>query len=831
MAGFSKNPISRLKISALRASVGVSRLDRTGSCERFLQKTFTKQLSNNNRDRLIVLAEYSERSNDPAMAIVARCELMRLLNPKAEKVRLWNARKICQLETALRTQIQNSGKPFPAMLKPSPDLPHLPVQAGKNTLDRYQLRTRHKLLQRFWAVEFPGFSEHDKGDLRKGYLRGARQLREEGHHVQAIAAYEALMAYWPDDQVAYSDYYRFVMEQVSDSGPEAIDRLDRWWALYDSKQAGFSEKTQERIWALTKNCAKRLVTSGRADDTETVINPAFKRWPENFSALSFLAQASELRGNWVLAASQWQLMAASTNPITTKTLTHVAKKPQEMLRQSKYAKAQLRNVRFELAREQHEAGNKRAFSELISRAVEMIPDQRLLKKDRSIIDGVRTYVQDALVDDGVSLTGSLQPDGKPRKVAIVLDVLKMSDVHTHSRVVFAICRNLMRLDDSIETHVIVTNERFAATTPILSSSFNSNPEEKLIAAARAALPNEYGKRFFAHYFKSVGLEGIVNTCKSIIDINPDVMLFGGGHLGLFSNESRIIRHCLYDSFPSSFFYIQANNEIDEKLDLVIARGPHEILGENGHEAVKVRIQPYPTIMEASIPVDIDPTKQDSQIIISAVAGVRMDSLMGKQSDEHLSAFFSILDRNPEVVWHFIGSSDPESLVNCSPQFAARVQSGRVVVHPVLPFDEFKQFVGQKASLFLHLPGFTGGSGGATVARRAGVPILTFQHSDVSGRQPKETIFDLDSVSDYVDMACDVLSSKIRWEETVKAQVAHTNWILETSSQGFYECLIDATTIGRTRIAKNGDPLRGKAPSLTVIETADGSKDTDSLRSA
>lgn len=508
-----------------------------------------------------------------------------------------------------------------------------------------------------------------------------------------------------------------------------------------------------------------------------------------------LALASVRQKDWTAAVENWQVFAAATQSLAQEDAT----RRDEMLRKAKYGRNELRKARLNLALELRSQGKSRAFCELTNRVIESIPDQRVFKKERPIIDLVRHYVQDALQTDGVQIKFNPKPDGKPLKIAFCVDVLKISDVHTHSRVLFAICRNLMNLDPLIETHIIVTHERLALTTPIISSAFNVNRDAFVHSKAKSALPDHYGSRFFLHIFKSPGLEGIVQSCKNIIDINPDILIYGGGHRGLFSNESRVIRHCLYDQFPTAFLFIQSNNEVDDKLDVIIARGPHEVIGPRGD--AQVIVQPYPTISTEEfkrINTAADVRKADNKVIISAISGVRMETRMQAISEADTRELFSVLDKNPGCVWHFIGAPDPDLFIASNAQIRKRVRQGQIIVHPVLPFAQFTDLVAQ-ASLFLHLPGFTGGSGGASVARRGGVPILTFSHSDVAGRQPEETVFDEENTSGFTEMATRLLSNRAEWVRIVQLQFAHTQWIFETSAQGFYDGLTQACKLGSKRI--------------------------------
>lgn len=489
-------------------------------------------------------------------------------------------------------------------------------------------------------------------------------------------------------------------------------------------------------------------------------------------------------------------------------------------RKLRYAQTELTKARVKLALGMHKEGRVREFRENLYRAIEAIPDQRIFKKDARVLKAVQLYVQDALLEDGAlprpnrrsddNPSGALVTGLPPLRFAVVVDVMKMSTVHTHSRVILAMCRNLLLIHPQVQAHIIVTNERFTVTTPSMSASFDPQRNHALGDKASKEFPEDFGKRLFVHVFDGNGLEGLVDSCKKIIAINPDVLLYGGGNKGFFSNESRAVRHCLYDVFPTAFFFIQANNAVDDRNDIIIARGPHAIVGTPGE--ARVQVQPYPTITKNSLEIPVIPRTGSPKTIISATTGVRMDLKMAEQTDADMRTFLAILSKTPDAVWHFIGASDPQAVIDSNKDLARSVAQGRVVVHPVLPLEAFSELV-RSASLFLHLPGFTGGSGGAAIARNAGVPILTFKHSDVSGRQPAETIFEKGEASAFAKKAVQLLHDPEAWSKTVHSQNAFSDGLRKTSGQGFYDCLVDAVKIGENRLKRvdgNATDTRAKA---------------------
>ncbi len=518
------------------------------------------------------------------------------------------------------------------------------------------------------------------------------------------------------------------------------------------------------------------------------------------------AMAAERRADWPEAMRHWQHLALLSHPKRNdkdlSTLPPSLTSPQpgqpeeDALRKTRYALTGLRRARAEHALALYAKGQGRAGDEQVCRVIESLPDHRILKNDPVILKAASRYLRRALSDDGIARQG--MPASRPKNIVLCLDVLKISDVHTHARVLFTICRNLLELDPDITAHIVVTRERFVVTTPILANAFNPGRTAEAQAQARAALGELYGTRFHLHMFDSYGLGGVLESCRKILELKPDVMLYGGGHRGFFSNESRLVRHTLFDQLPSAFFYIQSNNQVDAKLDMIIARGPHAIDGDPGQ--ARVRVQPYPTIRADETeppPPEVQPEKRHSKIIVSAITGVRMNQRLAQQDRSTIEALLSILDKVPGSVWHFIGAADPDALARDMPSIGKRVDSGQIVVHPVLPFDEFTKRV-QGAALFVHPPGFTGGSGGAAVARGMGIPILTCRDSDVSGRQPAETVFDAKDMAGLASKAANLMQDDVAWSAVVRRQIAHKAWIRETSASGFYDCLCETVSAYQER---------------------------------
>lgn len=806
MASKTSSLRSGLRRVAFGAAATLLHADPSGQAERKFHKILIGRLKGNPR-KIQSLAWHAEERDDLALALQAWLALA----PEASRQDIPATKiygKLAALETRMRRQV--------GFYAPEDAMSFAEVPEVVLTSDRFAdqpapsprtLRMEKAALDDFWAA-VDAMSDRAQGRLRKAYSALAAHRNRAGRQHIARSALQPVLARWKEYQTAYPLLCKAAMQSLEDAleepggSPEAGWRIvGDWWAFFETRQAYLTEATRLQIWRLSLRCANALQKMGLSDEAERAVMPAFEFWEDNAAAMTVLARASEARRDWRQAAERWQLYAAIMNPVSTKSGTIVAQNAEERARKANYARTALRAARAELALECHVAGRRREFRELAARIVESLPDQRVLKYDPLLLDVARIYVQDALDEDQAFVLPEPVAPGKLRNVALCLDILKVSDVHTHSRVIFTMCRNMLRHDPELQMHIVITNERFMVTTPVVSPSFNPTRDSEIKERARAALGDLYGDRFHLHLHHETGLEGVVNSCKQILDLRPDLILWGGGHRGLFSNESRLVRHALFDLVPAAFFYIQANNEVDPKFDMIIARGPHAVEGDPG--AAAIRVQPYPTIVEEALTEAqsaVDPAKAESKAIVSAITGVRMDVRLSELTRAEMDGFFSILDRVPGAVWHFIGCRDVAAVMTANTELARRVKASQIKLHTVMPFEEFTSLVGN-AALFLHLPGFTGGSGGAAVARRGAIPILTFNHSDVSGRQPPETVFETDNIAGFADMAVSLLQDRARWTEIAERQIAHTDWIRTTSVQGFHDCLVEAAELGRKRLVQ------------------------------
>lgn len=418
-----------------------------------------------------------------------------------------------------------------------------------------------------------------------------------------------------------------------------------------------------------------------------------------------------------------------------------------------------------------------------------------LKTDERLLAALRAHVDDVLPPARNWSAGEAPRTGALQRIVICLDILKVGGTYTHGRMVFAICANLLATAPELRIDLVITNECLAA-----GDGATPSDAQTLEALAAAALDPALAGRFGLHVLRAQGLEAVVGACARIEALAPELVVFGGGHRGPVSNESRAVRRCLAPRYPIACFLFQVSDQMDGETDLILARGPHRIEGRAA--AARVKVAPYPTHTAASPRPAPQPPRpaQAPPLIVTAIVGARMEARLDELGPRELGRFLALLDAHPEACWHFIGALDAGRLIAGNRVLARYAGQGKVMAHGLLPGDQFRALVGQ-ASLFLHLPGFTGGSGGAGVARAAGVPILCFAHSDVAGRQPPETVFAQHQTKACIALAAQILARPEVARRVSRAQGEYTARLRETSASGFLNALSEARDLGLGRLGQ------------------------------
>ena len=319
-----------------------------------------------------------------------------------------------------------------------------------------------------------------------------------------------------------------------------------------------TDAEQLRIW---EHDARAIHAKGSEHDALEQARVEDSVSPEALHALAVLAMLAEHQQDWRRAVGRWQLLASVTNPITTKSRSHVAQNVAVMMRWTTLARARLRIARCTLAEETRAQGQRRESDELIARIVETTPDQHALKSDKTAVNLVRSYVQDALRDDGVAMPPPLATDLV--RIVLCYDVICPLTLDE----VIRICSDLLRHHPQLSIHLVVSNERFIVSTPMLPPSFDAPDQDTLNTALRGAMPAPFDENLQVTVCSRKGLEGIVGNCTEILSLRPDVIVFAGGQEGPFSPESVIIRQCLYDTLATVQYTPSAQATFDGQSDL------------------------------------------------------------------------------------------------------------------------------------------------------------------------------------------------------------------------------------------------------------------------
>lgn len=443
------------------------------------------------------------------------------------------------------------------------------------------------------------------------------------------------------------------------------------------------------------------------------------------------------------------------------------------------------------------AGDELRAAEHLFQAIEAVDFTVYLKMREDMVQALSGYLKNHL--------RKIQPDPEPRpenpkRIAIVVDIVKMSAVHTHKHLYLSLACAIAALDPEITIDIIATFERQVAWNAGFEDYYQPSNKRVLEAFLHEMVPEEIASRVKITYFETFGIHGLMNTTRALLEMKHDLILYGSGQQGYHGNESLVVRHTLFPYTPTAFFFVQSNNAVDSVNDIIIARGRHPIEGDPGTALVAYEsYPPFPGLQAAWVPDDYKGVGSGGLKIVTAWVGVRLDKTLGAYTKADIDMILTLLDEVPDAEWHLVGAEDPATLLKGHKKFAAYRKARRIVVHPVLEYTKFYNLAAT-AALFFQPPGFTGGGGGASIARNNGVPILCFRHSDVAPLQPQDFVFEEENLADGVQAALRILQSTEARNHLVSLQNALMESRRADSPQRFYARLKEAVAIYNARIA-------------------------------
>ncbi len=349
------------------------------------------------------------------------------------------------------------------------------------------------------------------------------------------------------------------------------------------------------------------------------------------------------------------------------------------------------------------------------------------------------------------------------RIVICSGLMKHGATSMHARLVMDYARNLAAYNHDIKILILVTNE-----LPFLTPSFSfamgraaSDFGEKLERLHADIVSPDLADRVSFEFMPlhEADFQDILKPIERVIEFDPDVMMHYGEK---FHNESFFLRRVLFDRVPTAYFFTQMINRVDQYNDIYLARNDYPLVGV--YEKSKVRIAP-PPVRSAEMssiavgkravdfPAEVRSSAEDV-ILISALAGDRMERKFRAYSQETRNRMMDLLERDG-VKWIWVGPADEKSLLGVDARFIRMHQMGRLEVRK---FEKNLMGLMQRCDIFLHLPAFTGGGGGMSIALREALPVLCFENTDAAVKVYPEFVFSTGDQSGFFERATKLIES-------------------------------------------------------------------------
>ena len=275
----------------------------------------------------------------------------------------------------------------------------------------------------------------------------------------------------------------------------------------------------------------------------------------------------------------------------------------------------------------------------------------------------------------------------------------------------------------------------------------------------------------------------------IIEINPDAIIYLGCK---GANESFFVRRGLFDFFPTLYLFSQMIIKVDQYNDIYLARNNHDLVGS--YDKSKVRVTPYPIKFNKSdsdnFVYDVSYVKKSPNEItlVSVLNGARMGNYFSSYSSKTRLLMMNLL-KIENTRWFWIGPSNKDKVLSIDPTFTNMYQQGKL---EIIQFEENLRAFYHHCDLFLHLPRFTGGGGGLSIALLEGLPVLCFENTDPSHNVAKEYRFQSDDIEKFFQTAeFLILNQESRKTAAINCRNYYENLHIQDRAGLIYQALLDA----------------------------------------
>lgn len=394
------------------------------------------------------------------------------------------------------------------------------------------------------------------------------------------------------------------------------------------------------------------------------------------------------------------------------------------------------------------------------------------------------------------LNTNKQKKSEIKKVAICCGVLRHGKTLNHARLIFEFAKNLSLIAPNLQLYIVNTNE-----VPYFNP-FKTTPSRHIDFVEKEYLINleQFAKDILGDLFelkvKFVSYPLLNNFCQKlsyivdkIIEINPDAIIYLGCK---GANESFFVRRGLFDFFPTLYLFSQMIIKVDQYNDIYLARNNHDLVGS--YDKSKVRVTPYPIKFNKSdsdnFVYDVSYVKKSPNEItlVSVLNGARMGNYFSSYSSKTRLLMMNLL-KIENTRWFWIGPSNKDKVLSIDPTFTNMYQQGKL---EIIQFEENLRAFYHHCDLFLHLPRFTGGGGGLSIALLEGLPVLCFENTDPSHNVAKEYRFQSDDIEKFFQTAeFLILNQESRKTAAINCRNYYENLHIQDRAGLIYQALLDA----------------------------------------